>query len=154
MSSLPEVITGRVALVTKLKNQNFDNSKTQIVTKLKKKLKQDSKTKIVTKLKLTLWQNSKIKLWHILVKTTNLTTWHRCDVFWAAFYNLAMFFFLNITKGFLLSCKVLQKKTLHCYRTYMGFYMASRAWSIRKILPSWSSNTVELNLNIKIISYW
>ena len=51
--------------MTKLKNQNFDNSKTQIVQKLKfficdktQKLKlwQNSKTQILTKLKL--WQNS------------------------------------------------------------------------------------------------
>ena len=41
--------------MTKLKNSNYDNSKTQIVTKLKKQLQQNSyysETQIVTKIKV------------------------------------------------------------------------------------------------------
>ena len=44
--------------MTKLKNSNYDNSKTQIVTKLKNQNSYNSETQIVTKLKVLICEKT------------------------------------------------------------------------------------------------
>ena len=62
--------------MTKLKNSNYDKSKTQIVTKLKNQNSYNSETQIVTKLKVLICektQNSNCDKTQIVTKTDEIS---------------------------------------------------------------------------------
>ena len=62
--------------MTKLKNSNYDNSKTQIVTKLKNQNSYNSETQIVTKLKVLICdktQNSNCDKTQIVTTTDEIS---------------------------------------------------------------------------------